>query len=275
MVPVTVAVPASLAQEASQSPVSQTSPRKTLQLAQFSFWDTIRFVPPPSYQAAPSTGRSRGGASRGNCNATDAPLTALVPTATQNHETGGNETLESETTVIPGLTTAPHPTFWFYTPTPLTPDQPAEFLLLDEAGEYVYTTTLNYTETPGIIKVVLPTSLPNLENGLEEGKTYRWVFQVTCESGNPIDIWGEVQRVAVSQELQTQLEQASTEEQVALYAANGIWYEALTTLANLHFAEPNNPMITAGWSNLLQSANLEDIADHPLIACCEAEQNEN
>ncbi|NJO40157.1 MAG: DUF928 domain-containing protein [Cyanobacteria bacterium CRU_2_1] len=226
---------------------------------QIAQWDFIQFILPPSYQGSPSTGRARGGASRGNCPTVETPLTTLVPYVTTQ------EGESSVTQSIVGLTSSLYPTFWFYVPYELSIDLPAEFLLLDDEGNYLYTKTLTETvSSAGIIQVSLPTTIAPLE----VGKTYRWTFQVMCEANNPIATWGEIQRVAIDNSLETQIEQSSPRDQAALYAANGIWYEALTTLANLRIAEPTNESIDADWHSFLESAGLADIADAPLLPCC-------
>lgn len=226
-------------------------------LAQTSIRDPIRFVPPTA-QAAPSRGRSRGGASRGNCTTADLPLTALVPTTPDSGE--------PITTPI-ALTATSHPTFWFYVPTALTVDRPAEFLLLDADGNYVYTSLLQGTETAGIVKLTLPNTLPPLE----PGKPYRWIFQLVCETGDMVDTWGGIQRIDLSPDLQSQLTQASNRDRSAIYATQGIWVDALTTLADLRLSDPTNAAIEADWQSLLQSANLSDMANNPLLPCCKAE----
>jgi hypothetical protein len=213
----------------------------------------IRFSAPPD-RGAPRSGRARGGASRGNCPTSDLPLTTLVPLNSPTDTTGSV-----------GLTTSTHPTFWFYLPFPLSPETAAEFLLLDEDGNSLYNTTLSDSQgRAGVMKIAIPNTTP----ALTVNKTYTWLFQVNCGVGNPISTWGEIARVELNPSVITQLQQASTQEQAALYAENGIWYEALTTLAELRLAEPNNPIITTDWKSLLESAGLVDVAEQPLLDCC-------
>ncbi|WAL59220.1 DUF928 domain-containing protein [Thermocoleostomius sinensis] len=228
-------------------------------LVQASIRDPIRFIPPTA-QAAPTRGRSRGGASRGNCSMAEQPLMALVPNAADDRET-----MATVATPIT-LTTASHPTFWFYVPTALTSDRPAEFWLLDADGSYVYTSLLHGTDTAGIVKV----TLPNTVSPLEPEKPYRWIFQLICETGATVDVWGEIQRVDLSPTLKAQLAQSSHRDQSALYAAQGIWLDALTTLAELRLSEPTNTALVTDWRSLLQSAHLAEVINHPLLPCCQA-----
>lgn len=216
----------------------------------------IRFAAPPD-RGAPQSGRARGGASRGDCPDTPLPLVTLVPS---------NPSVPNNTGSV-GLTASAHPTFWFYLPFPLSLENTAEFLLLDEDGNYLYNTTISDSQgNAGVIKVAVPDTVP----ALAMNKTYTWMFQVNCGIGNPISTWGEIERVELDQLVVTQLNQASAREQAALYAANGIWYEALTTLAELRLANPTDPAITTDWTSLLESAGLADVAEQPLLPCCES-----
>ncbi|WP_332962542.1 DUF928 domain-containing protein [Microcoleus sp. ARI1-A5] len=49
------------------------------------------------------------------------------------------------------------------------------------------------------------------------------------------------------------------------YAKNGIWYDTLTTLAQMRRKAPDDPSLKAEWTQLLQSQKLESIADKPLV----------
>jgi hypothetical protein len=218
-----------------------------MRIAQFS-------PPPPPSQGRPS-GNQRGGASRGACSAEEPRLTALVP-----------EVNDPAGTFVWGLTTQARPTFWFYVPYALSADLPAEFVLLNDQNQPVYQTVLSNLNTqPGIIQV----SLPETAEPLAVDQTYQWVFMLGCDV--PIFTRGSIQRVAPSPTLESQLAQASSPKQKAdLYAANGIWFDALTTLADLRQAQPGDSTVATDWANLMQSVGLADIADKPLVPCCTA-----
>ncbi|MBD1999328.1 DUF928 domain-containing protein [Leptolyngbya sp. FACHB-541] len=219
--------------------------------------DSIHFVPAVN-QSAPRSGRSRGGASRGNCPNKPQTLTALVPNAaTTNQEASP-----------PDLTVSERPTFWFYVPYALSTERPAEFALLNDAGEYIYQTRVtDMADSGGIVRIRIPDNAP----ALESSGIYSWTFQVLCEYSNPTDIWGSVERIQLSSELETQLQQLTTPiDQAAFYAANGIWYDALNVLGDLYQTEHPDPAIAAGWASLLQSVGLSAISTEPLLNCCSA-----
>ncbi|MBW4660427.1 MAG: DUF928 domain-containing protein [Drouetiella hepatica Uher 2000/2452] len=205
----------------------------------------IKFEP-PALGNAPG-GRSRGGASRGECPAATLPLTAIVPTVN-----GG----------VGGLTTADQPSFWFYVPYALNGDRSAEFVLLDDQNRYIYQTTLVNGESDaiGITQVTLPATVV-----LEKDRLYQWVFMVNCEIDNPIFTRGSIRKVTIDPVLSTKIQQAEALEQVRLYAENGIWFEALSTLAELKTAKPGDAAIALEWKSLLQSVDLTDIADSPFV----------
>ncbi len=211
--------------------------------------------PPPPNQGAPS-GRRRGGASRGPCQQYEA-LTALVPVTGE---------------LVWGLTAAERPTFWFFVPEMLAAELPVEFVLQDEADNYVYKTTFTVPETrPGVVSL----SVPPAAAPLEIGKPYHWTFSISCDPEKPsasVFVQGSVQRVSLEPVLQRQLAAATPRERVALYAANGIWHEAVTAIAELRRAEPNDSTLTAAWADLLRQVELEAIAQQPIVNCCTPER---
>ncbi|PSB21145.1 hypothetical protein C7B65_04180 [Phormidesmis priestleyi ULC007] len=219
----------------------------------------IFFPPKTSNRGAPS-GRRKGGATHGICPTplSAIPLTALVPAS----PTPPDQPM--------GATLSDHPTFWFYVPYSARLQRPIEFVLIDEQENDVYTRTFLTTDIakPGVISLSLPKTVP----ALQVGQSYRWVLSVICDRGNrsgDITINGWIQRVQPDATLTTQLKQATTPEQrLSLYADHGLWYDTLTTLAELRRQRPTDLAVTANWDTLLQSVELETIAPEPLSPCC-------
>ena len=193
-------------------------------------------------------GRRRGGAKRGSCPETQSPLLAL--TAATEVET---DTLPE--TYVGGTTTAERPTFWFDVPYAITGELTAEFVLQDSQGQDIYRVTSAelsaLSKTPGITSVSLPS-----EARLEMGTTYQWYFKVDCGSESPLYVQGGIERVALSPAVTSQIATASPLEKAALYQENEIWYDAVSAIAPLYLAQPNNPSVNAVWTNLLQSLDL-------------------
>ncbi|MEB3828084.1 DUF928 domain-containing protein [Phormidium sp. CCY1219] len=194
-----------------------------------------------------------GSGSRTSCPAVDKPLTALIP-ARVNY------------------TISPHPTFWFYVPYPSNPPRDVEFTLMDEEEMEVYSLILPISETPGIVSIRLPDSAPPLEIGQE----YLWRFAYRCNPRIRAEdevVRGAVQRVAPNRALDDRLETAIAPlQRVELYAANRLWHETVTTLAQLQRDNPEDGDIAQEWQELLQSIGLGHLADEAIVECCTPQQ---
>lgn len=219
----------------------------------------VRYNPPAAPQnPGEPRGRGRGGGSRGPCKNYEG-LTALVPvTKTQTKE------------YIWGQTTSQHPTFWFYLPQELSAGMPVEFVLQDEADNYIYKTNFKAPKTAsGVISIsVPPTATP-----MKVGKSYRSVLAIYCDPQRPsanVSVRSSVQRVTVPTSVQRQLAAAKTPlERAALYAGNGYWYDALTTLGEQRQRDRvKDTAIVAAWTELLAQANLQEAANADIVPCC-------
>ncbi|MGB7443300.1 MAG: DUF928 domain-containing protein [Coleofasciculaceae cyanobacterium] len=223
----------------------QLPPKPSEQLS-----EPLVFSAPPPPDNIGEPGRRSEAASRG-CGELGNPLTtspeklltALVPVyESQNPE------------LVFGITTAERPTFYFYVPYqfPLA----GEFVLRDEDENLIYETEVTLPEMPGIISV----SLPSTVNPLEVEQLYHWYFKVKCKQP-PIFIDGWIQRNALNPSIESQLENATLQEQVFLYGGEGIWHEALTAAAELRRTNPQDP----NWPALLLPIGLEKLASEPIV----------
>ncbi|MBD1821002.1 DUF928 domain-containing protein [Cyanobacteria bacterium FACHB-DQ100] len=216
-----------------------------------------RFVPPPLPRRGAPSGHPQGGASRGKCPVASSQLTALVPVLPKTPD-------RLDVTPVWALTVSDRPTFWFYVPYPLTSNLATEFVLQDEQGKYLYQTALTQSgTTPGIVSV----TLPNTVSPLEVGKLYHWYFLIYCTPSNPMFVDGWIERRPDASR-----QSVLSREQVQRYAANGIWYDAVTTLAQLRRQKPKDSTLAQDWTDLLQSAGLGAIAGAPIVDCCTAKQ---
>lgn len=193
-------------------------------------------------------GRRIGGGTRGDCLANAKRLTALVPKSNL------------------GLTKDAYPTLFFYLPQTSAPST-IEFVLRDDRDREAYRSVFLTTGKTGIIQLRLPenASLPPLT----VGKNYRWYFSMICDSANrakDISVEGWIQRVEVNPVLAQKLSRATPIERASLYASSGLWNDALVTLATLQQTQPKDASITAAWSQLLRSVELDTISQEPLIS---------
>ncbi|HAA28179.1 MAG TPA: hypothetical protein DCE56_11520 [Cyanobacteria bacterium UBA8553] len=193
---------------------------------------------------------TEGGASRdgGVCpqdsNTVHQPVTLLLPA---NHY---------------GLTVAEHPTFFVYVPQ--TSAQKALFVLRDENEDYYYQKTLSIPPKAGIVSFKLPADAPVIEIG----KGYKWSFVLICgDTLKPDSPRGEgrIKRIQPNPALSSQLQNLSPLERASLYGKDGIWYDTLTSLAELKRSQSDNLTLTANWEKLLRSVGLEAIATKPLL----------
>ncbi len=199
-------------------------------------------------------GRRRGGTSRREgCPDLKTPITALVP----GEETNGRSFLAS--------TVAEYPTFWVYVPEFPANLRSGEFVLQDEEGKDVFRTAIPLPAKPGAIAIGLP---PNPQYALKQNSKYHWFFRVYCGGSQNqseyifVDAW--VQRVALTPDLQRQLETAKSRE-YTVYAANKVWYDAVTNLAELRRTNPGDRVLTQEWTNLLKAVGLEELAQAPIV----------
>lgn len=183
------------------------------------------------------------------------PLTALIP----------------EKNI--GLTASERPTFWFYVPYPPKLQSLVEFALHHKNGAEIYKTTFRLQETPGIISLNLPETKP----ALDSGKEYKWRFSLLCNLVDQAEVpfvEGWVKQDTPSPALQEQLKAAAPRDRIALYAANGFWYDTLSAIAQLRQTYSQDATLVADWNNVLQSESvkLDKITSVPIVACCTRER---
>jgi hypothetical protein len=206
----------------------------------------LNYEPPTDGDAPPKTDTT---GDRPVCPGADKPLTALTPK------------------YYVGYTVAERPTFWVYVPYASAGQYSAKFMLRNEQQAKIYETTFPLNGTPGIVKFSLPDSTPPLESD----KIYRWSFSFNCGQGlgeDSVKWW--VKRVALPDPLNSQLKTATPRERIALYAASGLWHEALSELAELRRSKPQDDTIKADWADLLRDPDvgLDAIVPESIAPCC-------
>jgi len=156
-----------------------------------------------------------------------------------------------------GLTEKAYPTFYFYVP-PTEAEQVKFVLLNDATNELVYEGRYSIQNKSGIAGVTLPNN--GLQQPLEVDQTYVWYLAVVCDTADPsadLVVEGYVQRVApLAEAAETQPAGLP-----ALYASEGVWYDALAASAAL---KANNGS-TSEWNTLLDAVDLNELIPLPLL----------
>jgi hypothetical protein len=173
--------------------------------------------------------------------------------------------------------TADYPTIFFYIPQDnLTKGQ---FILQDTEGNSVYSVSLQFPPQAGVISVKLPQFSPKgtAFPPLEVGQSYRWIISIECEGDVNPEIGGGIHRVdskTVSADgdngsntvsLAQVLNQAQPEDLPNVYEQANIWYNTLSSLADLRQSRPDDPVLKQQWHDLLVEVGHEKIADAPLV----------
>jgi hypothetical protein len=196
----------------------------------------------------------RGGAARGGCLSEKDSLKLILPLVASN---------PADDKVYSVSTIAAHPKFFVYIPQ--TTAQTAKFTLLNNNEEYIGEATFGLTGTPGVVSFSLPSNAPSLE----VGKTYKWSVQIVCETGdgdnggNPT-AEGEVERIQPPATL-VNIGQVAPSERPRLYAESQVWYESISSLAELQYTNPKDLELKKDWVYLLKSVNLDTVAEAPLL----------
>jgi hypothetical protein len=257
-----------------QSSISETSTTASTPLPTSKLSTTRQAQGKQSDRGRPQPDQTPPGAgTRGGCPQVEKPLTALLPKTKRVSDDSQNFRLaKTISTSTLGLTTAKHPTLWFYIPYSLTPSHRIEFVLQDEQGNDVYETSLTKSDiSPGVVGLQIPSTAPSLK----VNQVYRWYFLVYCDPKQPealVFVEGLVKRVPMSSSLESQMAQATADEKAALYAKAGMWPEAVTSLAKLRQQNPEDAALKEDWVNLLKSMNLDAIAQEPITTVLTPQQ---
>jgi len=216
-------------QAASESPVAADQPGQ----APTSIGQGIVYVPP--LRGAPAT--RVGGASRSNT-ADGRVLSVLAPEQT-------------------GLTVNSQPVLYWYVSKPVT--VPVEFTLNDpQASRPLLETRLKGPFNPGI------RSLPLSGYSLKPGIEYQWSITLVfdeAQRSKDVIAGGTIRLVQPSSRLEADLRGADPRKAPVIYAAQGIWYDALASLSQLIEANPADKVLREQRAALLEQVGLNAAAD--------------
>ena len=208
----------------------------------------VRYIPPSNLDA-PKV--SVPGATRSACDAPSNCLIALLPN------------LKVQDAPLP-QTLAERPTIYFLVP---KTNGNAYFSLDEDNGtaiqrKRIYKTKFKISNDAGLIAFRLPDDAPKLELN----KKYSWQFSVPIGYGSQ-SVYGSLQRVALDSKVTAKLATMSHPlDRAALLAAEGIWFEAVQTLAEAQVALPQNAEVLSEWQELLKAANLDRVLPFTFVS---------
>lgn len=207
--------------------------------------EEIIYNHPAAYRSRTIDTRYGQGPKTGTCEEMQPPLTAIVPSVQ----------IEPEKFSVWGQTISDRPSLWFYVPyTTSGPD--LELTLEDEAGQVINSFEVARPATSSLVQVQLPESV----SPLQVNQLYRWRLQAKC-SQRAIEVSGWIQRVATPVAMTSKVKTTNPQQLAQLYAANGLWYDALTVLGE---TQRKSGQSAAGWQSLLKQVGLESLATMPI-----------
>lgn len=204
---------------------------------------------------APETGRTQGTRqqliTRGaeNCPAPVQPLTALISPQASDY------------------TFSAYPSFWFFVPFSHEQVEKLEFLLYDESEmKTIYRTQLRAPSQAGLIEVKIP---EQAEYALKESQQYRWYFFLDCKDSPSLqpdlEVNGWITRRPLTQNVSRKIQSAHLLSTYLAYQNHNAWYDAVTYVAEILRANPDDPSARTIWDNLLACLQLPWVAQVPFV----------
>lgn len=155
-------------------------------------------------------------------------------------------------------TTKASPTLLFYLPSLANPrNVRLEFVLRDENDRLVYEKTFTSNGEAGILEFAIEPSA-NFP-GLENDRSYQWYLSIIRDPSDRARdevVEGWIQRVPLQTSLARQLEQLSPVDRVKWYESENLQTEALSELAKLKRANPENGQISRLWRETIAALAL-------------------
>ncbi|MEM1290248.1 MAG: DUF928 domain-containing protein [Cyanobacteria bacterium P01_H01_bin.162] len=155
-----------------------------------------------------------------------------------------------------GYTQTGYPSFYFYLP-PTTAEQVKFVIRHEMTGELVYEGRFHIAGDSGIAQVSLPNN--GLQQPLMTDEVYVWYVSVVCDETDPsadVVTEGFIERIDARVVAPTTPAAALP----ALYAVEGVWYDALAASAALKQDDSS-----ADWNALLEAVALDQLIPAELL----------
>jgi hypothetical protein len=157
-----------------------------------------------------------------------------------------------------GLTTSAQPTFYWQ----LSSDTNArfEFVLSSESEVApLWRTTVTEPLSAGVHAL----SVEQMNVKLTPGVLYRWSVALVrdpAQRSNDIVSSGTAELVDLAPDVRAELDRSAAQERPAVYAAHGLWYDAVHSLNALMAEQPADAALNAERDALLAQAKIEKLA---------------
>jgi hypothetical protein len=159
-----------------------------------------------------------------------------------------------------GYTTREQPTLYWYVSQAL--DVPVELTISStEPLEAASRPALEIMLQPPVRKGLHALSLAEHGVTLKPGIEYQWFVAAVgnaAQRSNDVIAGGTIKRVAQDAGVQARLKQAPAASRPALYAAEGVWYDAIEELSSLIAAQPDNRELRLQRAALLEQVGLAE-----------------
>ncbi len=107
-----------------------------------------------------------------------------------------------------------------------------------------------------------------IENSRESYGDYHWYLSLICNSkqrSQDVVLEGWIEYVELNNSVKERINLSNSIRKSNLLQQEGIWYDALSVLAEQKKLDSDLTLIQTEWSRLLESIGLSDLASEPLI----------
>jgi hypothetical protein len=161
-----------------------------------------------------------------------------------------------------GLTIHAQPTLYWYVSQPI--NRPISVKIVSDS---MSTPLLDATLVPPIPEGILALPLAQYGTHLVTGVRYQWGLELATDPAQPSpSLWsgGAIERAAPSPEFLAKLDLAVHSDLPALYAKEGLWYDALDSLSAMIQAAPDDLALRQHRASLLEQVGLHEAAAQDL-----------
>jgi Domain of Unknown Function (DUF928) len=161
-------------------------------------------------------------------------------------------------------TVSASPKLFFYVPE-ISKEKTIEFVLRDQQDQLMYEAFVT-TRGKGIITLEIPADVKT--NLLKAEHNYHWYLSIICDSqqrSRDVVVEGLMHQTVLDSATKKELNSSNTVEKATLYQEKGFWYDALSVLAENLNTPKEQAMVTAKWSELLESVGLGELDSEPFV----------